>query len=66
MAAPKAGDRLEDPDGNIWTVAEVLDGAPSRYAVRLERTAVVEVWAALDEIGPGARRYHPVMEPSDA
>lgn len=63
MAEVKVGDRLEDPDGNVWTVAEVIPDSPSpRYQVCLTRVVTVEAWAGLDEIGPGAQRYRPVTE----
>jgi hypothetical protein len=57
------GDRLEDSEGNVWTVAEVIEDSPSpRYQVRLERLQPVEKWAGLDEIGLHNRRYKPLKD----
>lgn len=61
MSEVKVDDQLEDHEGNVWTVAEVIPDSPSpRYQVRLERVQTVETWAGLDEIGPRGRRYRPI------
>ena len=63
----KVGDHLQDHEGNVWTVAELIPDSPSPlYQVRLEQLRpVVEKWAGLDEIGPIGRRYRPVTEATD-
>ena len=66
MSDVKKGDRLEDPEGNVWTVTDVFSDAPAGYPpVLLERVRTVRTWASLDEIGPSARRYRPIMEATD-
>ena len=66
MSEVKVGDRLEDPEGNVWTVTGVFPDAPAHYPpVLLERVRTVRAWASLDEIGPSARRYRPVTEATD-
>ncbi len=55
------GDRLEDPQGDVWTVAEVFSDAPHPcYSVVLIRLKPVVTWADVDEIGERGRRYRPV------
>jgi hypothetical protein len=64
--AVKVGDLVEDDEGDVWAVAEVVENSPSqRYQVRLERTTTVEKWAGLDDFGP-SRRYETVRRATDA
>lgn len=60
MSEIKCGDKLEDENHEIWTVADVFAEESWRFPlVRLERTTVIEKWAGLDEIGPRFCRYRP-------
>lgn len=55
----KVGDVVTDPQGNEWTVKEVL---PGEYGFILARMVEIEAHARPDLVGPGARMYRPKVK----
>lgn len=62
MSSVKAGDQIEDENGDVWTVTEVISGPNDKQYVEIERLVPTTRTIKADLIGQHAHRYRPVRQ----